>query len=355
LKFAILNDTHAGVRGDMDAMADYQERFYSEIFFPYLEEHDIKHIVHLGDYFDRRKYVNFKSLKRNIEHFVKPMVERGITMDLILGIHDVFYRNTNEVNAPELLLLSHQNINVISEPVTKEFDGFDVALVPWINPENYADSIDFLKSTTASWAMGHFEIEGALVMPGHACHHGLSLSHLKRFEKVLSGHFHLKSEIGNVRYLGSQMQFTWSDYGDKKYFHIFDTQDQSVTPVENPLTMFEKFMYDDTKETFESLSEMDYGRFKSKFVKVVVVNKDNPYWFDTFIDKLHASTPLHVSVVDDHKHMDTMGDDEIENVEDTQTIIRKYIDSLEVQGDKQFLEDLVVELYNEALDEHTYT
>jgi hypothetical protein len=355
MKIALLNDTHAGVRGDMDAMSDYQGRFYNEIFFPYLDKHDIKHIIHLGDYFDRRKYINFKSLKTNINHFVKPMIERGITMDLILGNHDVFYRNTNEVNAPELLLLSHENIKVISEPVTKEFDGFDIALVPWINPENYADNIDFLSSTTASWAMGHFEIEGAMMQPGQNCHHGLSLQYLKRFEKVLSGHFHHKSEIGNVKYLGSQMEFTWSDYGDKKYFHIFDTETQEITPVRNPLTMFEKVFYDDTKETFESINEMDYNKFSGRFVKIVVVNKDNPYWFDTFVDKLHASTPLHVSVVDDHKHMDTLGDDEIENVEDTQTIIRKYIDGLEIQGDKQFLEELIVDLYNEASEEHSYT
>ena len=38
-----------------------------KIFFPYLDEHDIKQIIHLGDYFDRRKYVNFASMKANIE------------------------------------------------------------------------------------------------------------------------------------------------------------------------------------------------------------------------------------------------------------------------------------------------
>ena len=48
---------------DMQAMSDYQGRFYNEVFFPYLDEHDIKHIIHLGDYFDRRKYVNFHQSK----------------------------------------------------------------------------------------------------------------------------------------------------------------------------------------------------------------------------------------------------------------------------------------------------
>ena len=354
MKIALLNDTHAGVRGDMVAMSDYQGRFYNEVFFPYLDEHNIKQIIHLGDYFDRRKYINFASLKANREHFIEPMIERGISMDLIIGNHDTYYKNTNDVNAPELLLFNEANMNVISEPEVREYDGFNIALVPWINPENYADSIDFLLNANASWCMGHFEIEGALVHPGMTCQHGLDHSYLKRFEKVLSGHFHQKSEVKNIRYLGSQMQFTWSDYNDPKYFHIFDTDTQELTPVLNPLTMFEKAFYDDTKETFETIANKDYSNLKGKFVKVVVVNKDNPYWFDTFIDKVHGQSPLHVSVVDDNKHMDSFDDDDIEDIEDTLTILSKYVDGLDIQGKKKQLNELMTTLYNEALEEHNF-
>ena len=353
MKIAILNDTHAGVRGDMQAMSDYQGRFYNEVFFPYLDEHDIKHIIHLGDYFDRRKYVNFSSLKANKQHFIEPMLERGITMDLILGNHDVYYKSTNSVNSPELLLFE-DSVNIIYEPVVKEYDGFNIALVPWINQENYADSVDFLLSANASVCMGHFEIEGALMMPGAVCSHGLDISYLKRFEKVYSGHFHSKSEVKNCRYLGSQMQFTWSDYGDEKYFHIFDTATTEISPIHNPIKMFEKIMYDDTEESFESISNQDYSKYENKFVKVIVVNKENPYWFDAMLDKLHKANPLHLSVVDDHKHMDLLSDEEMEGVEDTLTILHKYVENLEVQGDKNQLSNLVTSLYNEALDEHNY-
>tara|TARA_E500000075_G_scaffold128552_1_gene135300 strand:+ start:318 stop:1382 length:1065 start_codon:yes stop_codon:yes gene_type:complete len=353
MKIAILNDTHAGIRGDMIEMSNYQGRFYNEVFFPYLDKHDIKHIIHLGDYFDRRKYVNFASLKANREHFIKPMVERGITMDLILGNHDVYYKSTNSVNSPELLLFE-ENVNIIYDPIVKEYDGFNIALVPWINNENYADSVDFLLSANASVCMGHFEIEGALMMPGAVCSHGLDISYLKRFEKVYSGHFHSKSEVKNCRYLGSQMQFTWSDYGDEKYFHIFDTETTEISPIHNPIKMFEKVFYDDTKETFESIVNQDFEKYASKFVKVIVVNKDNPYWFDAMIDKLHKVNPIHLSVVDDHKHMDMLSDEDIDGVEDTLTILHKYVDNLEVQGDKNQLTSLVTSLYNEALDEHNY-
>ena len=354
MKIAILNDTHAGVRGDMLEMAKYQGRFYNEVFFPYLKENGITHILHLGDYFDRRKYVNFSSLKLNREHFIEPLLENGMTMDLIIGNHDTYYKNTNDVNSPELLLFGDEAINVITEPEVKNFDGLDIALVPWINSENYADSVEFLTSANAPICMGHFEFEGALMMPGMTCQHGLDHSYVKRFEKVYSGHFHQRSEFANIVYLGSQMQFTWSDYGDNKYFHIFDTDTREMLPVPNPLTIFEKVFYDDTKETFETISNRDYSNVTGKFTKVIVVNKDNPYWFDSFLDKIHNASPLHLNVVDDHKHMDLMDDADVENVEDTLTILNKYVEGMEIQGKKKHLTDLMTSLYNEALDEHTF-
>jgi DNA repair exonuclease SbcCD nuclease subunit len=354
LKIAILNDTHCGVRSDMLEMSNYQGRFYDEVFFPYLDEHNIKQIVHLGDYFDRRKYVNFASLKANKKHFIEPMIKRGIHMDLILGNHDTYYKNTNDVNSPELLLFGDNNINVIAEPINKEYDGCLIALVPWINPENYADSVEFLLQNNATQCWGHFEIEGALMMPGFNCPHGLDHTYLKRFEQVLSGHFHHKSEVANIRYLGSQMEFTWSDYGDNKYFHIFDTDTRELLPVLNPITMFHKAFYDDSKSSFEEISNADYSEIEGKFVKVIVINKDNPYWFDTYLDKIHAQNPIHLQVVDDNKHMDFFNDDDIDDIEDTLTILSKYVDGLEIQGKKKHLDELMTSLYHEALEEHNF-
>ena len=70
MKIAILNDTHCGVRNSSDIFLNYQERFYEEVFFPYLKEHDIKQILHLGDYYEHRKFVNFKALNQNRKHFL---------------------------------------------------------------------------------------------------------------------------------------------------------------------------------------------------------------------------------------------------------------------------------------------
>ena len=85
MKIAVLNDTHCGVRNSSDIFLNYQDRFYNEVFFPYLKEHGITQILHLGDYYDHRKYVNFKALNQNRKSFLERMRDDGISMDIIPG------------------------------------------------------------------------------------------------------------------------------------------------------------------------------------------------------------------------------------------------------------------------------
>ena len=58
MKIALLNDTHFGVRNDSQTFIKYQNRFYDELFFPYLQENNITTLIHLGDVVDRRKFIN---------------------------------------------------------------------------------------------------------------------------------------------------------------------------------------------------------------------------------------------------------------------------------------------------------
>ena len=55
---------HIGVRGDSKVFQNHQEKFFMEVFFPYLDEHGIDTVFDLGDAFDRRKYINYVSLQR---------------------------------------------------------------------------------------------------------------------------------------------------------------------------------------------------------------------------------------------------------------------------------------------------
>src|SRR6056300_1794408 len=150
MNIAILNGTLAGCRNSSDIFMGYQERFYSDVFFPYLLENNITQILHLGDYYDNRKTVNFKALNHNRKIFLEKLREYGITMDIIPGNHDVYYKNTNELNALKELQGHYMNeVNLIMEPTVMVYDGLQVGLVPWINNQNEKESLEFIANCNA--------------------------------------------------------------------------------------------------------------------------------------------------------------------------------------------------------------
>mgnify|MGYP000427183312 CR=1 FL=1 len=203
MKIAILNDTHAGIRNSSDIFMDYQEKFYRDVFFPYLRENGITQILHLGDYYDNRKTVNFKALGHNRKIFLEKLREYGITMDIIPGNHDVYYKNTNELNALKELQGHYMNeVNLVMEPTVLDYEGLKMGLVPWICKENEEQCLDFIANCKADFIGGHFDIIGYEMMKGIKCDHGLDRNLFSRFEMVMSGHFHTKSNQDNIRSLG---------------------------------------------------------------------------------------------------------------------------------------------------------
>jgi len=345
MKIAILNDTHCGVRNSSDVFMDYQERFYTDVFFPHLKENGITQILHLGDYYDNRKTINFKALNHNRKIFLEKLREYGITMDIIPGNHDCYYKNTNHLNALKELQGHYMNeVNLIEEPRVMDYDGCKIALIPWINKENEAETLTFLESCKADIVGAHLELSGFEMDRGLECRDGMSPKPFERFEMVLTGHFHAKSQKGNIHYLGAQMEFYWNDCGDKKYFHVFDTNTRELEQVVNPLTIHEKIYYDHEKiNLFEDLSRVD-----KKFVKVVVVNKGDQATFERYIDRIQNQAIYELKIVEDFKQFlgDAVGGEL--QIDDTQELVRKYIDLVDTDLDKNRIKTEMSNLMVEA-------
>jgi hypothetical protein len=347
MKICILNDTHCGIRNSSDVFLDNAEKFYSDVLFPYLLEHNIKHIVHLGDYYDNRKFVNFRALNRNRHHFLKPLRDYGITMDIICGNHDTFYKNTNDLNSLKELLGHYMNeINIIHEPMVQCYDGFKMGLVPWISAANEKQSLDFIANAKCDWLAGHFEISGYEMMKGIKNEHGLNPELFKRFEAVLSGHFHTKSNQNNITYLGSQMEFFWNDAHDKKYFHILDTETRELEAVRNPHTLFHRITYDDRNTDY---SKFDTKELDNKFVKIVVINKNDLFTFDRFIDRINNRNIHELKIQENFAEFigANVEDDNI-SMDDTSTLLNSYVDNVETELDKDRIKKEMYDLMIEA-------
>ena len=351
MKICILGDTHHGMRGDSLDFHRYYEKFYSEVMFPYLKENNITTIFQLGYLFYRRKFINFNSLYLVRRYFFDHIKDSGITFHTLLGNHDVAYKNTLEVNSSSLLLNDYGNITIHSSFNTVSFDGIDVDIVPWICDDNQVEIFQKIKESKSQICFGHFEIAGFEMDRGNICHEGIDKSSLKKYDIVLTGHFHHKSSDGHITYVGTPGEMTWSDYNDPRGFHIFDTDTRELTFIQNPYRMFYKVTYDDTKQDFEYWKKYNYAQHHDTYVKVVVLNKQNPFMFDTVIDNLYKCGISDLSIVEDFSEVSLDQDQElIDQAEDTMTILSKYIDGLQLNVEPEKLKTVMRELYVEALN-----
>jgi len=347
MKIAILNDTHFGARNDSSIFLDHFLDFFEEQFFPYCRDNNITQIIHLGDLMDRRKYVNFKTLHEVRKRFFEHLESNKLNMHCILGNHDTFYKNTNEVNSlKELFADKNGYFRLYEHPVNLQFDGLCIGLVPWINDTNREECFYFLKTCKCPIVGGHFELNGYEVMRGVQFKHGMSDELLQRFEMVLSGHFHNKSTKKNVHYLGTQYQITFSDLHDKKGFHVLDTETRELEFVENKRKKFYLIEYDDTDT--ESLVNLDFKKYKDSYVKVMIKNKTKRKLFDAFLDTLYKHKAVDITVVEDMSEF-TIEETDIDMAKDTLTIINDEIDCDDEIKDKSEIKQIIRDLYMEGL------
>ena len=350
MKIALITDTHFGARNDSIPFNDYFYKFYDNVFFPEIDKRGINTIIHLGDTMDRRKFVSYKIANDFRTRFIQPIVDRNIDTHIMIGNHDTFYKNTNTINSvAELIGNRHDNIKFYEENCTVNFGNTPIFFCPWINSENYGSTLKGIQQTDATVAMGHLEIKGFEMHHGFPSETGMEKSAFNKFDMVMSGHFHKKSDDGKIYYLGAPYQITWSDDNCPKGFHIFDTVDRTLERIVNPYTIYEKIYYDDTNKDY---SKEDVSQYVDKFIKLVVVNKKDLYQFDMFTDRLLQEQTHEVKIVEDFSDLDAqnVSDDIAENTQDTTTLLEKYIDELDVDLDKKRLKNTMKALYLEACD-----
>ena len=347
MKIAILCDTHCGIRNSSEIFLNNAADFYNDIFFPYCKEHDIQQIVHLGDYYDHRKFVNFKALNHNRKVFLDPMRKLGMRMDIIPGNHDTYYKNTNDLNSLKELLGYYMNeVHIIMEPKVMEYGSLKMAMVPWINQENYESTMKFIEECKADWLGAHLDLAGFEMMRGIKNVHGMDHKLFKKFELVLTGHFHVGSKQDNIWYLGSQMEFFWSDANDPKYFHVIDTETREIERIKNPYTLFHKIVYNDEKMDYNTY---DVSQLKKQFVKVVVVNKKDTFSFDRFIDRIQSVDIHELKIAENfNEFIGENVEDEAIEFDDTPTLVDSYIDGVETDLDKDKIKVRMRELMTEA-------
>ena len=344
MKVAIITDQHFGARKNSKLFHEYFLSFYNDVFFPTLEKEGITAVIDMGDTFDSRKGIDFSALAWAKDNYYDRLQEMGIHVHTIVGNHTSYYKNTNEVNAVDLLLREYKNVTVYSRPTEVLLDKLKVLFIPWINQENQKQTLDLIQKTKSTMAMGHLELNGFRAHRGHVMEDGMDIDWLEKFKLVYSGHYHTRSDNGKIFYLGNPYEMFWNDANDTRGFHIFDTETLKHTPVNNPYRMFYNVYYEDTNyQTF------DAREYENKIVKVIVRKKSDSKKFEKFIDKIYSSNVYELKVVENFQLQESEDFEAFES-EDTLSILNRYIDESEVDLEKSIIQKMIQDVYQEACE-----
>ena len=344
MKIAIITDQHFGARKNSKLFHDYFLKFYNDVFFPTLEQEGITTIVDMGDTFDSRKGIDFSALSWAKDNYYDKLKEMGITVHTIVGNHTAYYKNTNEVNAVDLLLREYDNVKVYSEVESIVIDNLNVLLVPWINSDNEDKSVSLINKSTAPVCMGHLELKGFRVHRGYIMDHGTDCNIFKKFDRVYSGHYHTRSNQGEIYYLGNPYEMFWNDCGDTRGFHLFDTETLEHTPINNPYHLFSIIYYEDNDYQL-----FDTTKYTNKIVKLIVRKKSDTKKFEKFVDKLYSSNVAELKVVENFEFQESEEFEAFES-EDTMSILNRYVEESEVNLDKSRIQKMIQEIYQEACE-----
>ncbi|ENW7449920.1 metallophosphoesterase [Salmonella enterica] len=337
MKILNLGDWHLGVKADDEWIRGIQIDGIKQAI-EYSKKNGITVWIQYGDIFDVRKAITHKTMEFARE-IVQMLDGAGITLHTIVGNHDLHYKNVMHPNASTELLAKYNNVKVYDKPTTVDFDGCLIDLIPWMCEENTGEILEHIKTSSASFCVGHWELNGFYFYKGMKSH-GLEPDFLKTYKEVWSGHFHTISEAANVRYIGTPWTLTAGDENDPRGFWMFDTETERMEFIPNNTTWHRRIHY-----PFKG--KIDYKDFTNLSVRVIVTEVDkNLTKFESELEKVVHSLRV-VSKIDNSVESD---DSEEVEVQSLQTLMEEYINAIPdiTDSDREALIQYANQLYVEA-------
>ena len=343
MKVAIITDQHFGARKNSKLFHDYFLKFYNNVFFPTLEERGIKTIIDMGDTFDNRRGIDFAALEWAKTNYYDRLDQMGCSIHTIVGNHTAYYKNTNKLNAVDLLLREYKKLTVYSEPTEVKIGDLNILFIPWINDENSEKSFKLIKTTSCKVAMGHLELSGFPPYRGFIMEEGMDGKLFKNFTHVFSGHYHTRSDNGMIYYLGNPYEIYFNDVDDVRGFHIFDTDTKEIESINNPYKIHEVIKYSDDNHQL-----LDATKYENKIVKLIVKSKKSQLKFEKYLDKLYSANVAELKIIENFAEECSVDLEYDFESEDTVSILRKYVEETEEHISKKKVNSIIQEIYKEC-------
>jgi DNA repair exonuclease SbcCD nuclease subunit len=331
-KYLIVCDTHLGIHKSSDVWHQSTIKLF-ETIVDECHRRNIDTIIHLGDWFDDRKFLNIKTF--SISDFISDMLKE-FNVYILVGNHDAYYK-TNISTTSLGIFKEHKNITIID--TVRKIDDFLV--VPWNSLTE-----DILEKG-GKYLLGHLEINTFYTSNTYEFNQSaFEPSHFKNFDLVISGHFHIPSKKNNIIYLGSPFHMSFNDVNSNRGFYIFE--DEKLEFLE--FTEYPRFVIIDTENEIKQ-DQIKGNIVKVKFRKDYGTNENNK-----IIENIQLLEPLqlhidfsNISLIENNNS--SLSIDETENIKlkDHKTIFYDYIDkvnqpnNLKKQTIKKMIESILLE------------
>lgn len=270
MKKIIIGDLHLGIKDSNGNFINYQNSFFNEILIPYLQKRPKEFdLVFLGDVFHNRRILNVKTIAQINQLFSK-LSELCNDIIVIVGNHDLYFRNSYDLSASHLILNElFSNITMFNDYHIENNNLY----VNWRNNRKeyieLFETIPFHVRENINYVFGHFELFNYKFNANinnddvEALSESDLMDYFPKALKILSGHYHTPQEKKKVRYVGVPYQLTWSEYNERLGFIKLENDSEEL--IENPFQIFQYYEFN-SKEDIDGF-QIDEGKFK-KIIKV---------------------------------------------------------------------------------------
>lgn len=340
--YGLLTDIHLGRKKSSPIIFDWQHKAFKKAL-KIFKDNNVTDIVILGDIFDNR--INNTTFTKDnfIEHFLKPLRTKFDNVFIIIGNHDIYYKNKRECNIISTLLSDrYKNVHVIDN--VKRIDN--MLLVPWIVNQHDINRI-VEEGLKGGILLGHLEINGfRMSSSGKTCDTGLNKDIFKNYDKVISGHFHLKDSSDNIEYLGNMMGLTWGEFHGQHGIHILKNEELEYFPLD--ISMYDIIKFENRVYEIDDLE-----KFRDKIIKIIVTEEtDDELYGNLYLKLKDICFSISKHYIDsDFKNIDAedIEDNALESIKSIEDMMAEYSDKFSPDNiDSNIFNDLCKRIYEKA-------
>jgi DNA repair exonuclease SbcCD nuclease subunit len=223
-------------------------------------------LIIAGDFWDNKEIINKMIAFRILSLYAE--MAKLTKIYIIVGNHDCFYKQTNEINTLSVLLKDADNIEIVDmKPIKID----NVCLIPWINETNKKEIYEFISENNnkENVLIGHFEKAGfSYNMHRVSEHDSFPTKIATKYKQIISGHYHLKQRNKRWFFIGSLMELKKDEAFSEHGYLIYDTISGEEEFVLNENNVYENINLTEEEALDENILLEKLKIVKNKMVEV---------------------------------------------------------------------------------------